>query len=108
MRTPSKKLARSAAIRVTISVGLVVAGSGLVLRSTVWNARPEAAEAFYTDLPGVDLGGLTPSVRDALLKRLNRQRCPCDCNRTVASCRKNHGCSLSLAAAQEALRAIGK
>jgi hypothetical protein len=105
MRSPSTtRLARNAAIRLTISVALVLVASGLVLRSTGGSRGPEAPEPFYTELPGVDLSGLTQARKQTVLKRLNVQRCPCDCNRTVASCRVHHGCSMSLAAAQEALR----
>jgi hypothetical protein len=99
-------LARAAAIRLIFSLALVLAGSCVLLEATLWkNIRPEPPEPFYTELPGVDLSGLPPATKEALLKRLNAQHCPCDCMRTIASCRNHHGsCSMSLALAREAVR----
>lgn len=73
----------------------------------ILSATPSAEpEPFYTELPGVDLSGIPPAEKAALLARLNRQRCTCDCTRSVASCRNKHAsCSLSLAAAKEAAHA---
>jgi len=104
------RMTRSAAIRLALSLAAILGGSCLILESTVWkNSKPEAPEPFYTELPGVDLSGLPADRKEALLKRLNVQRCPCDCGRTIASCRNHHGsCSLSLAVAREAVEAARK
>jgi hypothetical protein len=76
----------------------------------VWQQpRSPEAEPFYTNLPGVDLSGIPPAKLQALLKRLNVQRCTCDCGRSVASCRNNHSsCTNSLAAARAAVEAAKK
>jgi len=100
-------LTRAAAIRLACSVALLLAATCIALSVTTWKGTaPGKPEPFYTELPGVDLTGLPPEKKAALLRRLNRQWCICDCTRTVASCRNNHGsCSLSLAAAREAVEA---
>jgi hypothetical protein len=69
----------------------------------------EETEPFYKGIPRVELTGLSPEKTAALLKQLNRQRCTCDCVRTIASCRNNHSsCSLSLAAARGTVEAAKK
>ena len=104
------RISRAAAIRVTLSVALVLGASCLILQSTLWhNAEPAEADQYYTELPGVDLSGLQPTEKDALLKRLNQQHCPCDCLRTIASCRNRHtSCTMSLAIARQAVEAAKK
>ena len=94
--------------RLIFSLAVIVGTSCLVLGPTVWRHSPDAAEPFYTELPGIDLSGLPADRKAAVLKQLNKQRCPCDCMRSVASCRNTHGCSLSLAAARRAVEAAGK
>jgi thiol-disulfide isomerase/thioredoxin len=42
-----------------------------------------------TELPDVDLKGLTPAQRTAVLKRLNSETCTCGCQLTIAQCRIN-------------------
>lgn len=104
------RISRAAAIRVTLSVALVLGATCLVLQSTVWHdAEPAEADQYYTELPGVDLSGLQPAEKDALLKRLNKLHCPCDCLRTIASCRNRHtSCTTSLAIARQAVEAAKK
>jgi hypothetical protein len=104
------RLTRSAAIRLVLSVALVLGATCLVLQSTVWHdTEPAEADQYYTELPGVDLGGLQPAEKEALLKRLNKQHCPCDCLRTIASCRNRHtSCTMSLAIARQAVEAAKK
>ena len=104
------RISRAAAIRVTLSVALVLGATCLVLQSTVWHdTEPAEADQYYTELPGVDLGGLQPAEKEALLKRLNKQHCPCDCLRTIASCRNRHtSCTMSLAIARQAVEAAKK
>jgi hypothetical protein len=99
------KLSRAAAIRLALSVAFVLVATCAALWLTT-GTSPAKPEPYYTQLPGVDLTGLPPETKAALLKKLNRQACTCDCTRTVASCRNNHGsCSSSLAAAREAVEA---
>jgi hypothetical protein len=105
-RAALERLSRTAALKVTLCAALILGTTGLLLRSTVWNQPPPESERFYSTLPDVDLGGLSPAKRAAVLEQLNGQRCPCACMRTVASCRNHHRtCSLSLAAAREAVAA---
>ena len=106
-----KRLSRSAAIGVFLSAAAILGFTCLALQSTVWkeSRTPEPPEPLYTKLPDVDLSGVPPEKLGALLKKLNTQRCPCDCNRTIASCRNNHrSCSMSIAAAREAVAAAMK
>jgi len=42
-----------------------------------------------TDLPDVDMTGLTPAQKTAVLKRLNSESCTCGCTLTIAQCRIN-------------------
>ena len=109
--TGLKRLSRHAAIGVFLSTAAILGFSCLVLESTVWreSRAPKPPEPFYTKLPGVDLSGVPPEKLGALLKKLNTERCPCGCNRTIASCRNNHrSCSMSLAAARAAVAAAMK
>jgi thiol-disulfide isomerase/thioredoxin len=45
--------------------------------------------ANATDLPDVDLSGLTPEQKKAALKRMNAEGCTCGCKLTIAECRIN-------------------
>ena len=104
------QITRAAALRLTLSVGLLLGTTCLVLQSTVWHdTAPAEADQYYTDLPGVDLSSLQSAEKAALLKKLNQQHCPCDCLRTIASCRNHHGsCTMSLAIARQAVEAANK
>jgi thiol-disulfide isomerase/thioredoxin len=42
-----------------------------------------------TELPGVNLAGLTPVQKKAALHRLNAESCDCGCNLTLSQCRVN-------------------
>lgn len=42
-----------------------------------------------TDLPDVDMKGLTAAQKTAVLKRLNSESCTCGCGLTIAQCRIN-------------------
>jgi thiol-disulfide isomerase/thioredoxin len=58
--------------------------------------------AYATRIPGVDLDGLTPSQKEAVLKRLNTEHCTCGCNLTLAACRINDpSCEVSLPIAKK-------
>jgi hypothetical protein len=102
------RIVRRAAIPLAACVILIFGFTCIMMQSTVWNSTAiPAAEPFYTTLPGVDLRGVPAAKLPALLKQLNTRRCPCECLRTVASCRNHHGtCSFSLAIAKEATAAI--
>jgi hypothetical protein len=104
------RISRAAAIRLTLSLALILGATCLILQSTVWHdTAPAEADQYYTELPGVDLSCLLPAEKEALLKRLNTQRCPCDCLRTIASCRNHHtSCTMSLAIARQAVEAAKK
>jgi hypothetical protein len=109
--TGLERLSRNAAIGLFLSTAAILGFSCLALQSTVWqeSRAPKPPEPFYTRLPDVDLSGVPPEKLGALLKKLNAQRCPCDCSRTIASCRNNHrSCSMSIAAAREAVAAARK
>ena len=55
-----------------------------------------ANAAQATEIPGVDLSALTPAQREAALRRLNRDGCPCGCQLTLAQCRINDAsCDIS-------------
>jgi hypothetical protein len=100
------RIDRQAALTLAVLVGLILGTTCLVLTFTVWRSGPTEKEPFYTALPGVELTGVPPEKAEAILNKLNVQRCPCDCMRTVASCRNHHGsCQLSLATAREAVKA---
>jgi len=105
-----KRLSRNAAIGLFFSTAAILGFSCLMLQSTVWReSRRPQPEPFYSKLPDVDLSGVPPEKLEALLKKLNTQRCPCDCNRAIASCRNNHrSCSMSIAAARAAVAAASK
>ena len=52
--------------------------------------------ALATELPGVDLSGLTEAQKKAALKRMNSESCTCGCGLTVAECRINdESCDVS-------------
>jgi thiol-disulfide isomerase/thioredoxin len=59
-----------------------------------------AAQA--TSIPGVDLEGLSPDVKAAVLEKLNTESCTCGCGLTLAACRINDpSCDISLPIAQK-------
>lgn len=94
--TRLREISRDAAAKVAFIAAGTIGFSFLFVQAIVWNT-PQEKEPYYRTLPGVDTSGLTPREVQLVLNRLNVQRCPCDCSRTVASCRNHHGsCSLSL------------
>ena len=49
-----------------------------------------------TELPGVDMSGLTPAQKKVVLKHMNSEACPCGCKFTMAQCRINDSkCEIS-------------
>jgi thiol-disulfide isomerase/thioredoxin len=60
-----------------------------------------------TDLPDVDLSGLTPRQRVIALKRLNSEGCTCGCQLTLAECRINDtACGISKKIAADVIRQV--
>jgi len=56
-----------------------------------------ANAAYATEIPGLDLTRGTPEQREAALKQLNTDKCPCPCGFTLAQCRINDAsCPYSL------------
>jgi len=61
-----------------------------------------ANAAYATEIPGVDLTHVTPDQKEAILKRLNTEKCTCGCDRTLAQCRiEDPSCQTSLPAAKK-------
>jgi thiol-disulfide isomerase/thioredoxin len=60
-----------------------------------------------TDLPDVDMKGLTAEQKTAVLKRLNSESCTCGCNLTIAQCRINDStCAISTKLAEEIVKEV--
>jgi hypothetical protein len=103
--TRFRRMARTAGLRLTLFSAGIMGFSFLLVQVTTWRVSNEK-EPFYRFLPGVEMTSLSAATGQAVLERLNLQRCPCDCARTVASCRNHHGsCSLSLVIARRAVEA---
>ena len=63
--------------------------------------------AHATEIPGLDLSGLTAAQRETALQRLNEEMCDCGCGLTLAQCRINDpSCGFSLPLAEELVEAI--
>ena len=103
-----QRIERRAALTVVVCVGIILSLSCLALSLTVWRpSEPAEKEPFYTTMPGVDMTGVPSEKAQAVLKRLSPQRCPCECMRTVASCRNHHeSCQLSRATSRAAVEAV--
>jgi thiol-disulfide isomerase/thioredoxin len=55
-----------------------------------------ASNARATEIPGVDLSGLTAEQKTVALNRLNDEACGCGCGMTIAQCRINDStCAVS-------------
>jgi hypothetical protein len=101
-----ERTGRAAAIRASLCVAAVLGISCLLLLATAWNPPPAPAEPFYTTIPDVDLQAALPAKAEALVKEWNVRRCPCDCMRTIASCRNHHrSCTFSLRIAGDGIAA---
>src|SRR5581483_8710601 len=60
-----------------------------------------------TQLPGVDLSGLTPAQTRAALRMIRNHDCNCGCSMKIAECRtKDPGCSWSKGFANEIVKAL--
>jgi len=61
-----------------------------------------ANAAYATEIPGVDLANVTTKQKEVILKRLNTEKCTCNCDRTLAQCRiEDPNCQTSLPAAKK-------
>jgi cytochrome c biogenesis protein CcmG/thiol:disulfide interchange protein DsbE len=68
-----------------------------------------ANAAYATEIPGVDLSGMTPDQKAEALHRLNTEQCTCGCNTTLAQCRINDPtCQTSLPIARKVAEAVRK
>ena len=104
-RTKFHRISRDAARVAFLCLAMVVGGSWLMLHFTVWQpTRTAAPEPFYSRIPEVDLSGLPPPRQRQLLQSFQVQRCPCECMRTLASCRNHHiSCRISREIARAAV-----
>jgi protein-disulfide isomerase len=78
-----------------------------ILLLSLWFAVNCLAQDWQTavELPGVDLSGLSPTVKSAVLKMAREQDCNCGCNLKIAECRvKDPNCSYSRALASSVAR----
>lgn len=63
--------------------------------------------ALATELPGVDMKGLTPAQKKEALKELNTETCQCGCGLTLAQCRiVDSPCLVSKKLANEVVKRI--
>ena len=63
--------------------------------------------AYATEIPGVDLSGLSPALKESALKQLNTDHCTCGCGLTLAQCRINDpSCEISPGLAKSVVAAI--
>jgi thiol-disulfide isomerase/thioredoxin len=66
-----------------------------------------ASNARATEIPGVDLAGLTPDQKTLALKRLNEEPCDCGCGLTIAQCRINDStCAVSPKLAEKVMAEV--
>jgi len=64
--------------------------------------------ALASDLPDVDMKGLTPQQKLAALKRMNSEPCTCGCGLTIAQCRINETtCDISKGLAAQIVKEVG-
>lgn len=88
--------------------------AGLDVSATVEHVdadRPISLEnaAQAKEIPGVDLAGLSPDKRIAILQRLNTEPCTCGCGLSVAKCRiDDPACGVSLPIAQRIAKEIAR
>ncbi|MDP7049135.1 MAG: hypothetical protein QF721_06765 [Verrucomicrobiota bacterium] len=67
----------------------------------------KTSSKIYTDLPGIDLSGLTASEKNAVLMQARREKCPCGCKLTIAVCRnEDSSCKTSVGIAEKIVERI--
>jgi protein-disulfide isomerase len=70
-------------------------------------AIPEKVWKTATDLPNVDMAGLSPDQKHAVLKLLREEACTCGCGMKMAQCRmQDPKCAFSRMSATAAVKAI--
>jgi thiol-disulfide isomerase/thioredoxin len=63
--------------------------------------------AYATEIPGVDLSGLTPVQKDEALRRLKGEKCTCGCGLTLAKCRiSDPTCAVSPGVADKLVKKV--
>jgi hypothetical protein len=63
--------------------------------------------ALATDLPDVNMKGLTPQQKQAALKEMNSETCTCGCGLTIAQCRINDStCDISKGLAADIVKQV--
>jgi protein-disulfide isomerase len=68
---------------------------------------PEKVWKTATDLPNVDMAGLSPDQKHAVLKLLREEACTCGCGMKMAQCRmQDPKCAFSRMSASAAVKAI--
>jgi hypothetical protein len=108
--TRLNQLHRKAATALFLCSGVILGVSFLLIHFTVWRHSELAPkEPFYSILPGVDMAHLPKAKAEAVLEKLNLQRCHCGCMRSVASCRNHHySCAESIVSARDEVKAAGR
>lgn len=85
--------------------GLPTAADVSVVKDTGQVLKANAA--YATEIPGIDLAGLTPGQKAEALKRLNTDMCTCGCGSTLAGCRiDDASCETSLPLAKKVVAEI--
>jgi protein-disulfide isomerase len=75
--------------------------------ATLLLAQPSIDWQTATDLPGVDMQGLSPNQKTAVLKILREQGCSCTCGMRIAECRiKDPRCGFSTGLAEVVVKAV--
>ncbi len=97
-----------------VRLGILAAVLLVLVSVLAWQKTHPPPPKFYTQLPGIDLRGLTPAQREEVLRITNSTPCNCgmdSCHYSIAECRNAQGtsCETSLKlAAQIVLRVTGK
>lgn len=83
------------------------AACALLIALCVVTLTPAQTWQAATELPGLDLSGLSPAQRTAALKILREEGCNCGCSMKIAQCRmEDPACSYSRALAMTAIREL--
>ena len=89
---------------------LIALGSAMAQPPTPDKLAPAVAENVWktaTELPNVDMSGLTADQKHAVLKLLREEDCTCGCQRKMAQCRvQDSKCAFSRMSSNAAVKAI--
>ncbi len=88
--------------------------SAIVLIGVVWSqwfmtnlVSLQDSQAFYSDLPDVNVAALQPEQRTSVIREMNATKCPCNCGLTLASCRnRDRSCQRSLEVSKDMVAKI--